>query len=275
LISRRPEANAYLKKEKTLLKDRSLILAGIFGLLSGLLTSAAAFHVPIGFASISPFVGIIFGVIACIHSLIFGSIRSPWKISGFISSSTLGFIAAIAAGGLAVALLHRLVLSRIDPHNYHNVAYWVGILLGGFVGTCVVAIGYSMFFAETQKQNSLFLRIGFVSLIGSILGLVGDKVGLIFGTLLPFQTNNNPEQAAFFWTFIVWQTVVLPLLNFLFPYDVISQRGYEKTSRSVDEGLPIWKKFIVVATILILLVLFVPRFRTAVRISRQETERKR
>jgi len=230
------------------------------GLVSGLLTCAAgAESGPLHAPTVFLFLGIVFALVFSVYAWWWEDVRSFWRITGFAGLTTAAFVIALLVGAFEQKRVAQL--THIDD------PYINGALLGGIVGTALVALARCTFLVDGQNLKTLVVRIGFVSLAGSALGAVGVFLGPSLGTaiwnflrwlhlIVPSPSSlgspkaGEPELCA---TFLLWQTCISPLLVLLFPSSLASEQiPAPSAPQKTLVPLPVWKKLLVVVTFVLL-----------------------
>jgi len=178
---------------------KTLVLLS-FGFVSGVLTCGVAKLA--AQPSVSPWwflcSGIIFAFYLCLYALWGDGVRSLWRIVGFLLVTTAAFWVAAFAGFFGVHGMRELTGIQSMELN--------GILLGGIVGSAMVALARNYLLLESRVRAGVYWRLALIAFAGGILGVVGFSIG-----------RPKSDRAAFCTMFMTWQTLMAPLLCLVFP----------------------------------------------------------
>ena len=260
---------------------KQIIVVVVSGFVSALLTCAAgAESGPLHDPSVFLFLGIVFALVFSTYAWFWEAVRSVWRITGFIGLTTAAFVIAFLVGAFEQ---HRIAQLTGISNPYMN-----GALLGGIVGTALVAIARCTFMVDGQNLKTLVVRIGIVSMVGSALGAVGVSLGPSLGAaiwhflrlvrlIVPSPSSlgspkaGEPELCAMF---LIWQTCISPLLVLLFPRSPSSEQIPSPfTPQKTLSPLPVWKKLLVVVTFIFLAGFLVRSIRMERQTARPQVER--
>jgi hypothetical protein len=167
------------------------------------------------------------------------------------------------------------------------------LLVGGFVGAGILFLALCFFFPSRQSAMRLFLNFVIFVVSGSVLGIVGYALGPTLGAavwyLLRFLHLGEPSQASelqpskgtvsFYSLYVIWQTGVAALVASLFPLRSEAPGASPTTlgSSIVTEvsktRLPLWKRFVAVAIIFLVVFLFASEVHRFKIVKAQQEER--
>jgi len=217
----------------------------------------------------------------------FDGLRSAWRALGFVSASTLAYLAAYQASSPDFRLVNFELLGL-------NAAEINVLLVGGFVGAGILFLALCFFFSVRQSTPTFVLKFGIFVVCGSLLGVIGYALGPSFGAILwhllrflhlgePSQAHQlqpSSDTASFYSLYVVWQTGVAGLIACTLPLRSetigtspptapVSLSGFDLGATP----LPIWKKLVTVSMILVVAFFAVSQVRRLKIAKAQQEER--